>query len=233
MQKKAVSSDRLHLSFWETFVEVASVFYGLAALIVLLVSDVEALRAHHFLLAKLIAPACIVAPIGGWWAVYQCIRYERRPWRYIALVLFIPLGFVWYYFERYKKRESARALAAGCTQGTSLSSDRLQPPRYWEIFLEVASAFYGVVGVIVLWVSDPEVLRAQHFLMAILLTPGCIVAPIGGWWGVYQCVRYERKPWRYIALVVFIPLGFVTYYFERYKKREPAQLDPVTNGYSV
>jgi hypothetical protein len=49
-----------------------------------------------------VAPACIVAPIGGWWAIYQCVRYERNPGRYLMIVMFIPFGFAWYYFERYR-----------------------------------------------------------------------------------------------------------------------------------
>ena len=98
------------------------------------------------------------------------------------------------------------------------------PSRAWRILLEVLSALYGAFAVVVLWVSDPFILRTQHFTVALLVTPACILAPIGGWWAVYQCIRYERKPLRYIALVVFIPFGFVWYYFERYKTRELRQL---------
>jgi hypothetical protein len=92
----------------------------------------------------------------------------------------------------------------------------------WETLIEVAAAAYGILAVIVLWVSNPAVLRSQHLVIAIAVTPACILAPVGGWWAVYQCIRYEKQPWKYVALVVLIPLGFVWYYFERYSRREPS-----------
>jgi hypothetical protein len=48
----------------------------------------------------------LIAPIGGLWAIYQSIRYENSPLKYVAIVVLIPFGFLWYYFERYKKRVS-------------------------------------------------------------------------------------------------------------------------------
>jgi hypothetical protein len=48
----------------------------------------------------------LVAPLGGLWAIYQSIRYETHPWKYVAVVVVVPFGFVWYYFERYIKRGS-------------------------------------------------------------------------------------------------------------------------------
>ena len=45
----------------------------------------------------------LIAPVGGLWAIYRCIRYEKTPWRYIAIVVFIPFGFLWYYFEKYRQ----------------------------------------------------------------------------------------------------------------------------------
>ena len=55
----------------------------------------------------LISPAFIISPIGAYWALYQCVRYERRPWKYIPY-LFIPFGFLWYYFERFKQVQHPR-----------------------------------------------------------------------------------------------------------------------------
>ena len=46
----------------------------------------------------------LIAPAGGFWAIYQSIRYESHPWRCVAIVMFVPFGFLWYYFERYRKR---------------------------------------------------------------------------------------------------------------------------------
>lgn len=37
------------------------------------------------------------------WMLYQAIRYEIRPWRFI-LLSFLPFSFIWYYFERYSRR---------------------------------------------------------------------------------------------------------------------------------
>jgi hypothetical protein len=63
----------------------------------------ETMNRHKEMLLLLI-PFCVVAPAGGWWAIYQCIRREQHPVKYLAIVIFVPLGFVWYYFERYRLR---------------------------------------------------------------------------------------------------------------------------------
>ncbi len=44
-----------------------------------------------------------VGEIGSLWMIYQAIRYEIRPWRFI-LLSFVPLSFGWYYYERYSRR---------------------------------------------------------------------------------------------------------------------------------
>ena len=59
---------------------------------------------HHKEIFLLLIPFCVVAPVGGWWAIYQCIRREQHPVKYLAIVIFVPLGFIWYYFERYRLR---------------------------------------------------------------------------------------------------------------------------------
>jgi len=41
--------------------------------------------------------------IGTLWMIYQAIRYEIRPLRFILLSLLF-LSWVWYYFERYSRR---------------------------------------------------------------------------------------------------------------------------------
>lgn len=53
-----------------------------------------------------IMPVAVIAPIGGWWAVYQCIRYEKNLGKYLAIVLLVPLGCFWYYQERYTARNA-------------------------------------------------------------------------------------------------------------------------------
>ena len=64
--------------------------------------DPETMNRHKEMLLLLI-PFCVVAPAGGWWAIYQCIRREQHPVKYLAIVILVPLGFVWYYFGRYRR----------------------------------------------------------------------------------------------------------------------------------
>jgi hypothetical protein len=47
----------------------------------------------------------VVAPVGAFWGIYRCIRYEQRPGKYLAIVIFVPMGFIWYYVERYSKNK--------------------------------------------------------------------------------------------------------------------------------
>jgi len=86
------------------------VAFGLMMEIVFFVPFVSAeFLNHHRSLLILIVPFCLVAPLGGWWAVYQCIRHEDHPLRYIVIVVLVPLGFSWYYFERYRLRQVKRS----------------------------------------------------------------------------------------------------------------------------
>jgi len=50
-----------------------------------------------------------VAQLGSYWMMYQSIRYEIRPLRFFLLA-FLPLSFIWYYFERYTNRRGAARL---------------------------------------------------------------------------------------------------------------------------
>lgn len=43
------------------------------------------------------------------WMLYQAIRYEIRPWRFI-LLSFLPFSFIWYYYERYSRRQGRQRL---------------------------------------------------------------------------------------------------------------------------
>jgi hypothetical protein len=44
--------------------------------------------------------------IGGFWMMYQSIRYEKDVKRYFFLA-FIPVMFLWYYLERYQYRNKS------------------------------------------------------------------------------------------------------------------------------
>lgn len=50
-----------------------------------------------------------VSEVGGLWMIYQAIRYEVRPGRFVALA-FLPLSFIWYYYERYSRRTGHQRL---------------------------------------------------------------------------------------------------------------------------
>jgi hypothetical protein len=79
--------------------------YGLAATVVLYTSFVNPQILASKPLFYFVIPFCIVVPFGAWWAIYRCLRYEKKPWRYIAIVFLIPAGFIWYYFESYRVSE--------------------------------------------------------------------------------------------------------------------------------
>jgi hypothetical protein len=61
------------------------------------------------LLTGLLGLATLVANIGALWMLYQAVRYEIRPFRFCVLSI-VPFSFVWYGYERYKKRQGVRRL---------------------------------------------------------------------------------------------------------------------------
>ncbi len=61
------------------------------------------------LLTGVVGLATLVANIGALWMLYQAIRYEIRPLVFCFLSI-IPFSFVWYYYERYIKRQGVRRL---------------------------------------------------------------------------------------------------------------------------
>jgi uncharacterized integral membrane protein len=46
---------------------------------------------------------CFTSPFGSFWMLYQSIRFESKPLKYVILS-FLPYAFLWYYFERVRKR---------------------------------------------------------------------------------------------------------------------------------
>jgi|ERR1700722_10038771 hypothetical protein len=95
--------------------------------------------------------------------------------------------------------------------------------KRWGTLLWFIPAVYGSIVAVILFtpIVDHQFLAKSKLLLA-FVTPACLVAPFGGWWGVYQCVRYERHPFKYIVIVLLVPLGFFWYYFERYRYSERA-----------
>ncbi len=51
----------------------------------------------------------ILSNLGTLWVIYQALRYEVRPLRFVILSL-LPLSFIWYYHERYKRRRKVMRL---------------------------------------------------------------------------------------------------------------------------
>lgn len=47
--------------------------------------------------------------IGFLWMVYQAVRYEIWPLRFVLLA-FLPFSFIWYYYERYSRRQGRQRL---------------------------------------------------------------------------------------------------------------------------
>jgi hypothetical protein len=61
------------------------------------------------MLTGLLGLATLLANIGALWMLYQSVRYEIRPLLFCVLSI-IPFSFLWYYGERYKKRQGVRRL---------------------------------------------------------------------------------------------------------------------------
>lgn len=51
-----------------------------------------------------------VPPVGAFWMMYQVIRHERQPFFLIAMALFVPFAFLWYYFERVRPGKHKHAV---------------------------------------------------------------------------------------------------------------------------
>jgi hypothetical protein len=55
--------------------------------------------------AVVVEPILMLQPFLGLWMLYQVLRYEAEPTRYVLLVACVPFSYVWYHFERYKPRK--------------------------------------------------------------------------------------------------------------------------------
>ena len=47
--------------------------------------------------------------VAGLWVLVRILRYEKRPFPVILIPLLIPNSFLWYYFERIKPSNEAKA----------------------------------------------------------------------------------------------------------------------------
>jgi hypothetical protein len=61
------------------------------------------------LMTALLGLATIIANLGALWMLYQSARYEIRPFLFCVLSI-VPFSFIWYYYERHRKRQGVRRL---------------------------------------------------------------------------------------------------------------------------
>jgi hypothetical protein len=218
----------------EPFFLLVTLVYGIAFTIFTILSYAFPL---YFLHSKapfiLEIPAFLVIPLAFFWTIYQCVRYERHPWKYIAVSLLVPMGFLWYVFERYRRvtrndsgktgRDARSSFEVAPSQRapygnkTVPTHSRLQKGP--EILLWLIPMIYGCI-VIFVFLFTPFV-NPNHWpdrrLYYAFMSPVFIISPFGNLWALYQCFRYEQRPWKYIRYLV-IPFGFLWYYFERYRQ---------------
>lgn len=106
-------------------------------------------------------------------------------------------------------------------------------PRMWKPYMKRETLLWLIpiliaFGVFVVICFNPAALMGRLFFPVIIVLG--LVGPIGAFWGIYQSIRYEESPLKYSA-VMLIPLGFLWYYFEKYKKRvSPSRVNPEALG---
>ena len=57
----------------------------------------------------------LILALGSYWMLYDCWQHDKRLTRKMWL-LFVPGGFLWYYFERFRPRQFIKR------QGSTLNS---------------------------------------------------------------------------------------------------------------
>jgi hypothetical protein len=202
----------------EPFFLLVTLLYGTAFTILAIVSYAFPLA---FLRSKILfilsIPAFLVIPLAFCWTIYQCIRYEDHPWKYVLVSLFVPMGFLWYAFKRYRRALRKDSAHTGDDIKPIFVADR-SPQKGTNKFLWLMPMIYGCV-VVAIFIFTPCVNPNRwpdRRLYYAVMSPPFIFQPLGACWALFQCIRYEGRPWKYIPYL-FIPLGFLWYYFERYR----------------
>jgi hypothetical protein len=101
--RKAAPPGRMmdwQAGFWAWMVFVLPI-------IVLLCAAAVSLPAVAPFMTPISAAYGAAAVIGGTWVVYDALRYEERPWRFILGAMIIPMFFVWYYVGCARRRSPA------------------------------------------------------------------------------------------------------------------------------
>jgi uncharacterized membrane protein YqjE len=57
-----------------------------------------------------------------------------------------------------------------------------------------------------------------------------LVAPLGGFWMLFDSLMHEKPPFPYV-LLSFVGYGFIWYYFNRVRRRNRISNRPTTDGY--
>ncbi|HET7213469.1 MAG TPA: hypothetical protein VFL79_07775 [Terriglobia bacterium] len=94
-------------------------------------------------------------------------------------------------------------------------------------------SFIALVNGFVLWVWIATFLAGGTMAMNNTLLSAMMfvifgIQPFGAAWMLYDCFRYEKKPWRHAILAV-IPWFFAWHYFMRMRMREPAERTPIAH----
>ena len=157
-------------------------------------------------------------PIGAYWMLYDCFRYEKKFWRHFAWAI-IPYFFIWHYFERVRRRGPSERAPIRSIRGPlpdKTGDSEMYPPggRWhrklgWTLLLLATTAF-------TLWCQFGP-WWPKGGLESAFVTLFFLVQPLGALWMLYRSVRFEGRPLLFI-LLAFVPYAFLWYYFERVRK---------------
>ena len=156
--------------------------------------------------------------IGGFWTIYQALRYEERPLKYLLIAL-IPFSFFWYLMARQRPGRSPAGLLDQIPRGAPASvpgraSSSAPPPPSLLSWLPALICCVVLVAVAVF----PSLMNFTFFaILVFLLIAG---TNIGTLWMLYRSIRHEQRPLRYCLLALFVPFSFVWYAIARYRTLE-------------
>jgi len=155
--------------------------------------------------------------------LYDSIRYESRRsrWWYVVLAWYVPYSFVWYYFERARRRDTEQR------RTDAESSDPHAHLRPSEPRVGHDEGDHDIKRITPVDVFTRRIVHSVAFTFAIATAfefglrgtavMVTLLGSVGGVWMFYRCIRYEEQPWPMI-LLAFAPFAFIWYWGERVKK---------------
>jgi hypothetical protein len=141
-----------------------------------------------------------VSNFGSLWMIYQSVRHEEKPVRYILWAM-VPFSSFWYWSSRVVNWAPAAVPVPSAA-----------PKRRPVHFLAYALPMAILYGLLLLLLFFPVPVVSPVLLLPLIVFAQ--VAPFGGLWMTYQAIRYEEKPLLYILLAQ-LPYAFVWYYMSR------------------